>query len=804
MDYLSNSHPDSVTWDKVASNYVLELTDSEQYLASQIEQILNKLNVPQKAKLLELGSGSGHISGLLSHKGYDVTLLDFSNVALEQSKTFFESHNLEGEFINGDITNLNAFSKIDQEFDVVWNSGVMEHFDGENLTKVFNEIKKVKAKFYVFLVPNPMSLPYLLFRYKLMQEENWIYGKEYLRSNYDQFLEDTGFKIADKLYIGEMYMSNHMEVVFGQDGSRLFNEMAAQGFIPDINRYLIAYVATNDGNIKLNKNSSKELILDSAEYETVRFDLIARCNGLSQQLKMALKETEKLEQEHEELRRTHEKFNHEVEEAHRETIEIIKKTHELSFKESELNYSGTLKQVNIEIDKLKLENAKFESDVEYLRLLLAERENRLNDIQSSKFWSIATKFYNFRDRSMLSKSLRTLKNEGIKAVLSKAKRKIKKSLIKMRYKNENLYELRRILKENKDKTVVIFPPLLDWNIPLFQRPQHIAINLAKQGYLYFYCTINNYDSIQGFEATGDKNMYITDQYELILKHTQNRVMHYYAQDSNVNWEMIKTNLIDGDVVLYEFLDALHEDLCTSKNNVIDRHINVLKDERVIVVATADRLLKEVESYRNKNYQLVTNGVDVNHFKRELEIDRTPEIIKVIKERNKPVIGYFGALAKWFDYKLVIKLAVERPEYEILLIGWDYDGSLPFYNLDKYENITVIGPINYVDLPYYADIFTVSTIPFLLNEITEATSPIKLFEYMAMGKPIVTSNLPECRKYESVLIGETHDQFLEKVDHALNLVNDQSYNELITKEALANTWEQKATDISKMIQQVTRQ
>jgi glycosyltransferase involved in cell wall biosynthesis len=87
---------------------------------------------------------------------------------------------------------------------------------------------------------------------------------------------------------------------------------------------------------------------------------------------------------------------------------------------------------------------------------------------------------------------------------------------------------------------------------------------------------------------------------------------------------------------------------------------------------------------------------------------------------------------------------------------------------------------------------------VINDITESTSPIKLFEYMAMGKPIVTTNMPECRKYQSVLIGKNHEEFIKKIDEALSLRDDREYKNILKKEAKANSWESKAKVIAEML------
>ena len=83
------------------------------------------------------------------------------------------------------------------------------------------------------------------------------------------------------------------------------------------------------------------------------------------------------------------------------------------------------------------------------------------------------------------------------------------------------------------------------------------------------------------------------------------------------------------------------------------------------------------------------------------------------------------------------------------------------------------------------------IPFVLNDITASTSPVKLFEYMALGKPIITTDMIECRKYKSVLIGKNQEDFIKKIDIAYGKRNDKKYIELLKKEAKENDWSNKA-------------
>jgi len=95
------------------------------------------------------------------------------------------------------------------------------------------------------------------------------------------------------------------------------------------------------------------------------------------------------------------------------------------------------------------------------------------------------------------------------------------------------------------------------------------------------------------------------------------------------------------------------------------------------------------------------------------------------------------------------------------------------------------------LKYYAQRCDILTIPFLVNDITRATSPVKIFEYMAMHKPIVTTDMNECRKYDSVLIGKTHEEFIALLDKAMTLREDADYIAQLDQDARSNDWRMQA-------------
>lgn len=171
----------------------------------------------------------------------------------------------------------------------------------------------------------------------------------------------------------------------------------------------------------------------------------------------------------------------------------------------------------------------------------------------------------------------------------------------------------------------------------------------------------------------------------------------------------------------------------------------------------------------------------------------PEV-SFLKKSYEAIIGYYGALANWVDYRLIRDVARLRPEWCWCLIGPDYDGSMGKSGILEEPNVFYLGPKPCYELPSYLAGFDIAAILFKLNNITLSTSPIKLFEYMAGGKPIVSTPLPECLKYGSVHIAKTATKWVTTCEVFLKLSKDDPYWQLLEKEAAENSWDARARQI----------
>lgn len=370
-------------------------------------------------------------------------------------------------------------------------------------------------------------------------------------------------------------------------------------------------------------------------------------------------------------------------------------------------------------------------------------------------------------------------------------------------------EIARLLSIDYDR-VVLWRSSFGYNVPLFQRPQHIARNLAKERCLVLYEVTTMTDKVKTLTKHED-NLYFFNFNNVLLNRILMKELSKvskpkYIQIYSTDWKLSIKNILDymgsGFGFIYEYIDHVSPELAGTRDlpqNIIDKYNFVMNDKRAFVVVTAELLKQDVIAHRGtERLAFSSNGVDYSFFESfDEDYKFDPEFQKIL-DMEKPIICYYGALAKWFDYDLLKKIA-KMDRYSVVLFGIKYDESFD-QNISSEKNVYFLGPRDYKVLKNYARMADILTIPFQINDITRSTSPVKIFEYMALHKPIVTTDMNECRKYSSVLIGHNHDEFLSQLDKAMELRSDPGYLALLDSDARSNDWFMKAAAIIDMIKE----
>ncbi len=197
---------------------------------------------------------------------------------------------------------------------------------------------------------------------------------------------------------------------------------------------------------------------------------------------------------------------------------------------------------------------------------------------------------------------------------------------------------------------------------------------------------------------------------------------------------------------------------------------------------------------------IGNGCDVNHFDYKKNFDRPADL-----PEGKKIVGYSGVIAEWFDMNNYMKLVKEMPDVNFVIIGSVLKHQYSFniesgWNIP--ENLFFLGLKSYEELPQYIANFDVCLIPFVSeSELIEVTDPLKFYEYAAMGKPIVSAELPEIRHYGIADIYKNFDDLKHFVSCRIKVGSSIEERENRRCVAESSDWSNKIDQLEEAIREM---
>jgi glycosyltransferase involved in cell wall biosynthesis len=212
----------------------------------------------------------------------------------------------------------------------------------------------------------------------------------------------------------------------------------------------------------------------------------------------------------------------------------------------------------------------------------------------------------------------------------------------------------------------------------------------------------------------------------------------------------------------------------------------------LVLASSETLAEERRRW-NPRTHFVSHGVDVAHFAQALSptLAPPPETAGL----PRPIIGFFGLIAEWIDLDLIAEIARRRPHWTVLMIG---KANVDTGALRALPNVRLLGQKPYATLPAYCRVFDVGIIPFRIDALTVRANPLKLREYLAAGLPVVSSDLPEVRKYAGLArLAEGADGFVAAIETTLAEDGQAARNARVAAMA-RERWEARVEEISDLI------
>jgi glycosyltransferase involved in cell wall biosynthesis len=181
-----------------------------------------------------------------------------------------------------------------------------------------------------------------------------------------------------------------------------------------------------------------------------------------------------------------------------------------------------------------------------------------------------------------------------------------------------------------------------------------------------------------------------------------------------------------------------------------------------VFVASERLFEEKRELR-PDCVFSPHGVAFEHFSRAATRTASPRPAD-LPPWPGPVVGFFGLLESWIDLELIAYMAERHPNWMILLIGHQ---AVNVDVLRQFTNVVMIGRKRFADLPEYGRYFDVAILPYRLTDQVIFSNPIKLREYLAMGKPVVSVRFPHAEAFASIVyLADGHAEFAAQVERAL--------------------------------------
>ena len=327
------------------------------------------------------------------------------------------------------------------------------------------------------------------------------------------------------------------------------------------------------------------------------------------------------------------------------------------------------------------------------------------------------------------------------------------------------------------RPVIIYPPTVDWDY-LHQRPQQLLKALSQNGCIAIFCNMNK-DNLHpvGFEYLSP-SLILANNIDIPsaivwarINMLSDPIVLYYSNPPQ--YDRLKTVAVD--YIVFDALDEPENEFSCWKQNY---ELCVQKAD--IVLTTSQLLYDRVSQLNPPKVLLVPNGCDYKHFSQAQQQMQLPDMTF----NGKNIVGFIGAIARWLDWALIEQATQTYADYDFVFIG-------PFYGCAaapvKSKNIQYLGHKAYQDLPAYLSNFNICWMPFAINKMTKGVNPVKMWEYLASGKPVISTPLPEAnRKYIDIISSEDLS--------ALGRKSNQQAADARIKFAQENSWDIRAKTV----------
>lgn len=204
----------------------------------------------------------------------------------------------------------------------------------------------------------------------------------------------------------------------------------------------------------------------------------------------------------------------------------------------------------------------------------------------------------------------------------------------------------------------------------------------------------------------------------------------------------------------------------------------------LIMVSSDKLLQQFPSSRT---QLLTHGVDFTLF--ATPVARANDL----PDNGRPIAGFYGSISAWLDIDLLAAIIKKMPHWQFVFIGATVVDTC---KISIFENVTFLGPRDHSQLPSYCQHWTVSLLPFVDNAQIQACNPLKLKEYLAAGRPIISTDFAAITPYKGLVqIANNVDAMVEALNASEQLQTLPHFSDALQSKVINKSWESRATEVN---------
>ena len=330
--------------------------------------------------------------------------------------------------------------------------------------------------------------------------------------------------------------------------------------------------------------------------------------------------------------------------------------------------------------------------------------------------------------------------------------------------------------------------------------------------------INNWlDSDYGFKQINDKlnifhPIFLPFQYskiftkinELIMGRMLNSWLKTYKFNSPIIISFLATPLVQeiidkvysSSVIYYCANDNSAQHLGDSKFEVNER----IFENKVDAVFVTSEKLKERALSNNKKVFKFSSAVELSKINKNFDNENL-DIDKI----NKPIVGFVGSITNNLDQDLIFQACTKNQDINFVFIGSDKEFGQNINQIKKLKNCFFLGKKNHDQIFKYINRFDLGIIPYKINQFTNAVYPAKLNEYLAMGVPVLSTNIFEIKKYNEenddvVFVSKDKNDFSEKIQKIVTSQIEIKKEKIISA-ANKNSWENRYKELSRVLNEI---